>query len=241
MVAHSCCRDLDSFRALVSHRWSEQYYIYNQVVFLDGFGQCDEPLQYQHFTWHLGGQLSHPSKCISYPPMRTHCEVVLISARFMFLASFSSRSQQASSTIALLASRTTPMASELASTQTVNSFPSSYWIIPSHSGHSFGQHASQSSITHFTVPSQEHRGCTSFHRHHCHSEATACGEVAHCFPHTEKVLWRVMNVTHPSFNKVSFYCHWWAILALSPHSGEVLAPCMLIWNTQNVFWLPRKT
>ena len=48
------------------------------------------------------------------------------SARFMCLASFSRRSQKASSTMAPLASRITPMASELASTKTVNSLPSTH-------------------------------------------------------------------------------------------------------------------
>ena len=47
----------------------------------------------------------------------TPFKVASISARFMCLASFSSRSQQASTLMALLVSRVTPMASELASTQ----------------------------------------------------------------------------------------------------------------------------
>ena len=46
---------------------------------------------------------------------------------------------------------------------------SSYWIIPSHSIHGFGQHTSQGSILYFSVPCWWHRGCMSFYSRHWES------------------------------------------------------------------------
>ena len=70
---------------------------------------------------------------------------------------------------------------------------SSHWIIPSHSTHGFGQHASQGSIWHFIVPSWHHGGCMSFYSRHHHSEPPAYGKWPISFPHAEKVLRRVMT------------------------------------------------
>ena len=56
----------------------------------------------------------------------TPFRVASSSARFMCLESFSGRSQQASSMMNSSTARATPRASELASTQTVNSFPSTH-------------------------------------------------------------------------------------------------------------------
>ena len=149
--------------------------------------------------------------------------------------------------MAPLASRATPMAGELASTQMVNSFPSTYQSPrPSHSSHGFGQHTSQSSISHFIVPSWRHRGCTSFYSHHRHSELAAYGKVTHQFSIHRKgapVRWQVEpSERHRlSSNKVSLRCCWCVVLALSPHFGEALALCISTWNAQNVFWPPGKT
>ena len=84
-AAYGCCRGSDLFRAPVSHRCekpsqyicfiygpSNQCYVYNQAVFLDGFGQRGQPPLYQHFTWCLGGQSSLSGQCVSYRPMRSH-------------------------------------------------------------------------------------------------------------------------------------------------------------------------
>ena len=53
------------------HGQSNQYYVYNKVVFLDGFGQHGQPPPYQHFTWCLGGQSNLSGQCISHQLMRT--------------------------------------------------------------------------------------------------------------------------------------------------------------------------
>ena len=170
------------------------------------------------------------------------------SVRFV---SFFCRSQQASSMIAPLASRATPMASESWHSHLNGEFIPvdapifSYWIIRSHSSHGFSQHTSQGSISHFIVPSWRHRGCTSFyghHRHcHRHSSQPSYGKVAHQFATHRKGAptsdnrRNLRNPNHPSPHEVFLYCLWRVILTPSSYFVEALAPCMSIWNTPNIF------
>ena len=123
----------------------------------------------------------------------TPFKVVSSSARFMCLASFSYQSQQASSMMAPLASRATSMASEQASTKTVNSFPSSLWIIrvtlAMVSVSMLLRVASRTSLSH---PDDTEVACCFIAAIPTLSQPHM-GKLPTSFPHTEKMLGRVMT------------------------------------------------
>ena len=116
----------------------------------------------------------------------------------MCLASFSDRSQQASSTMASLASRATPMANDLASTQTVNSFPSTHQSPRNGSSRvTLGTVSVSMLLRVASRTSSSHPDDTEVSR--CFMAASATLSQPHMgkwstnFPHTEKVLRRVMT------------------------------------------------
>ena len=136
-------------------------------------------------------------------------------ARFIWRVSFSGRSQQASSMMDPLSSRVTPMASELASTQTVSSFmlthqspcPRSSCITLS----------IVSVITHLRVmscTSSSHPDITEVTRHFMASATTLnqlhTGKWPTSFLHMEKVIRQVCLCPR----------RWWHCRMASPHCQE---------------------
>ena len=156
--------------------------------------------------------------------------------------------------MAPLASRVTPMVSELVSTQTVNSFPSMHQSPRSGSFCVTLAIVSVSMLLRVaSCTSSSHSNDTEVAHHFIAATATLnqphMGKWPTSFSHTEKVLQWVMTGWTSGMSllllqrslSLSLYCCWRAILAPLLHPGEAPALCMSTRNAQNVFWPPRKT
>ena len=123
------------------HAWSDQCYVYK--LYCWGFqpaGWAASVSTFHLIPWWSSSLSVHQlstdtcSLACHWSTMLTLFKVASSSAKFMCLESFSSQNQQASSMMAPLVSRATPMASELIP---IDAPISSYWIILSYSGHGF--------------------------------------------------------------------------------------------------------